>query len=374
MQSLKDPLEVDLMIESSSGGSMKHVMDLYSGLKLRGHDVRLLVSLRRADPEVISWVKDLDAKNTIILDLNRSPGIDDVFKIIKIRNTLKAEGGKRIMHAHSTKASIITSYLKDVTKATICTPHAYRGMGENINKPARLLITRCEKIFSKKMNAVIAVSPDEFEYAKSLGVEEKRVRYIPNGIDINSVINKSSYGKNQYSSKSPVIGFVGRFVPQKNPGLFLKTIHKVKEVIPNINAVMIGGGELNSEIQNEIKRLSLEANVKILGPISFVDNMNCMDIMVHTSLYESLPYVLLEAASVGMPIISVKNSGSEAIWPTKKLHAMDELSLANDIISAISCPDRFMELSVESSDSAKNFSISTMIDKNEELYYEFSKK
>jgi len=41
--------------------------------------------------------------------------------------------------------------------------------------------------------------------------------------------------------------------------------------------------------------------------------MQEMDVLVHTSIYEALPYVLLEACADLLPIVATSNCGSEAV-------------------------------------------------------------
>lgn len=103
-----------------------------------------------------------------------------------------------------------------------------------------------------------------------------------------------------------VLGHVGRFFPQKNHVFLIDIFAQVHKQHPNSVLWLVGGGELNDELKNQIKakvnELDLTDAVKFLGVRSDVNRlMQGMDSFVLPSLYEGLPVTMIEAQSSGLP-------------------------------------------------------------------------
>ncbi len=107
-------------------------------------------------------------------------------------------------------------------------------------------------------------------------------------------------------SNTFVLGHVGRFFPQKNHVFLIDIFAQVHKQHPNSVLWLVGGGELNDELKNQIKakvnEIGLTDAVKFLGVRSDVNRlMQGMDSFVLPSLYEGLPVTLIEAQASGLP-------------------------------------------------------------------------
>uniref|UniRef100_A0A7J3YTL2 Glycosyltransferase n=1 Tax=Ignisphaera aggregans TaxID=334771 RepID=A0A7J3YTL2_9CREN len=89
----------------------------------------------------------------------------------------------------------------------------------------------------------------------------------------------------------------------------LLVIKKIKEKVPNIRAVIVGGisDSLKEEIQSMLKDYGIEDNVKILG---YVDGFKKFDllakskVMVYPSYMDTFAISVLEALSMGTPVVA----------------------------------------------------------------------
>lgn len=107
-------------------------------------------------------------------------------------------------------------------------------------------------------------------------------------------------------SNTFVLGHVGRFFPQKNHTFLIDIFNAVHKQHPNSVLWLVGGGELNDELKNQIKAkvddLGLHDAVKFLGVRSDVNRvLQGMDSFVLPSLYEGLPVTMIEAQASGLP-------------------------------------------------------------------------
>ncbi len=77
---------------------------------------------------------------------------------------------------------------------------------------------------------------------------------------------------------------------------------------------VIGTGELEGETHEEAKRLNLESNVTFLG---FQSNpykiLHDSKLMIMTSLWEGTPMCVLEAMSLGVPVVSTPTDGVKVV-------------------------------------------------------------
>lgn len=100
---------------------------------------------------------------------------------------------------------------------------------------------------------------------------------------------------------------VGRLHPVKDFPTLIKVFSKVQKKIPDATLTIVGGGDEHKKLQDLSESLGVADKVKITGMVSKEDVQKYMlssDIYVMTSLTECFPMVLLEASSVGLPLVS----------------------------------------------------------------------
>ncbi|AMC92901.1 hypothetical protein AOC36_02545 [Erysipelothrix larvae] len=113
-------------------------------------------------------------------------------------------------------------------------------------------------------------------------------------------------------SDKRVYGHIGRFNFQKNHPQLIKIFEAIHREDPKSHLVLVGTGEREMEIQQLIHSLALDDAITHLGSISNVHEiLNLFDLFVLPSLFEGLPYVLVEAQANGLPIISSDNIDQE---------------------------------------------------------------
>ncbi len=93
-----------------------------------------------------------------------------------------------------------------------------------------------------------------------------------------------------------VVGHVGRFFKQKNHQFLIEIFKEIQTKKENAILLLVGTGELKEEIQNQVKELGLEEQVRFLGVRSDVDQiMKCFDVFLFPSLFEGLRVTMVQA-------------------------------------------------------------------------------
>lgn len=103
------------------------------------------------------------------------------------------------------------------------------------------------------------------------------------------------------------IGYVGRLSQLKDPIRFVEMASIVKMKISQTQFVIIGDGELRTEVEKYISRNGIVDSVKMKGFISKPrHDMRELDVLVISSNSEGTPLVLLESMSYGVPVVSTR--------------------------------------------------------------------
>ena len=103
--------------------------------------------------------------------------------------------------------------------------------------------------------------------------------------------------------------FIGRLTEQKDPLRFVRLVKKLCDK-KNVNAIMLGDGELFQKIKDEIKRLSLETNVELKGFQSQPSRYLCnSSVLCMPSKFEGFGLAAVEAICLGVPVVAADVGG-----------------------------------------------------------------
>lgn len=101
-----------------------------------------------------------------------------------------------------------------------------------------------------------------------------------------------------------VLGNVGRFTRQKNQMFLLDIFAAYKKVRQNAKLILVGYGEMESDIREKIEALHMESSVII--PKDYNEPakyLQAMDVYVFPSIFEGLGISLIEAEAAGLPCV-----------------------------------------------------------------------
>lgn len=110
-----------------------------------------------------------------------------------------------------------------------------------------------------------------------------------------------------------LIGIIGRLAPPKNPLFAAEALKKVLENREDYSAVFIGDGGLRAEAERAIRAAGLQKRVFFVGAVDNVNEwMSAVDCLLMPSLFEGLPFVLIEAQAAGLPCVVSSTVSEEA--------------------------------------------------------------
>tara|TARA_Y100000588_G_scaffold379050_1_gene460559 strand:+ start:216 stop:1388 length:1173 start_codon:yes stop_codon:yes gene_type:complete len=171
---------------------------------------------------------------------------------------------------------------------------------------------------------VIAVSKVVREALLIHGVEESKIKIVPNGIDTArftpKIICEDISIEFNLSNDYFAVGMIGGLEPRKGHELFLRAAHAVLSEVDNVRFFVIGGGIPDDVHQSRFyqkQMFSLTQDLGIEGAVVFTGHrsdieelLSVLDIVVQPSNTEAAPLVPLEAMSSGTPVIATDVGGN----------------------------------------------------------------
>lgn len=164
---------------------------------------------------------------------------------------------------------------------------------------------------------LVTVSEKTRQNAIQEGIHADRMVVIQNGIapvsveGVNRLDVRTALGVGE---KDAFLLSVGRLIPQKAHELLIAAMPAVLREFPNTRVGICGVGPLHSKLDMQIKSLGLERSVKLMGRFDSVTRfLAAADMFILPSRSEGLPIALLEAMSLGLPIVAARVQGVEEV-------------------------------------------------------------
>lgn len=120
-----------------------------------------------------------------------------------------------------------------------------------------------------------------------------------------------------------VIGHVGRFQVQKNHDGIAHIFYETQKIHPKAKLCLIGDGELKESIEGFFREKGILDKVIFTGVCPDVERyLSAMDVFLFPSLFEGLPFTLLEAQANGLPCVISDTITPEAVLSRENVHSL----------------------------------------------------
>ena len=237
------------------------------------------------------------------------------FKLIKIIDK------ESIVISFLVRANIANVLLKYLKKSKAILTEGTQ-LSKAMNGPFKLFKILIIKYFYKKADLIIVNSKGiKKDLNEDFNIPYYLIKTLYNPIEIDEIITQSKEPlENEYIDifEKPVIVTMGRLTKPKGQWHLIRIFKKIKEMIPEIKLIIISDGELRDYLINMSKNLGLNVYSKwhnknitsnydiyflgfIKDPFKYIAKSK---LFVFTSLWEGLPYTLIEAMVCGVPVIS----------------------------------------------------------------------
>lgn len=278
-------------------------------------------------------------KSSVPLDVVPMRSKFDISIVNRIADIV-VQGGYAAVHTHTPRSALIGRFV--ALKAGVpFFHHVHSPAGRDTESGLRnLLNSALERLFifsaSKRL---IPVSHSLKTYLCEKGVTADRITVVPNGVP---VVRDTPVWK--HPEGAWVIGTVALFRPRKGLEVLLQAMRKLLDRGLKVELLAVGSfetGEYESQIKSLATELKLDGHIIWTGFTKNVHaEMEKMSMFVLPSLFgEGLPMVVIEAMSVGIPVIASNVEGIPEVLNSTDIGLLtkpnDPLELADTMSSLI---------------------------------------
>ena len=329
------------------GGLFRHVRDLSASQAADGHQVGVIVDRMANDRLTEDRLDTLSAHLTLGLHrrtMSRDIGWRDftaTYATIAIAKQLECD----VIHGHGAKGGAYARLAafrltaNGVRVGSFYTPHG----GSLHYAPASLkgrIFMALERRLARSTDGII------FESAYSADVYRRHV----GPISCSSRVIENGLLPEEFSTHTPApaatdIVFIGELRHLKGVDLLLEAMARIDRPAP-VTATIVGDGPDAALFRQTTERLGLMSRVSFPGAMPAAHAFPLGRILVMPSRAESFPYIVLEAAAAGIPMIATSVGGIPEIvagTDTKLVPSGNVAALAEAISTALDHPAEALE-------------------------------
>ncbi len=300
------------VMEATIGGTRKHLGQLALGLDRRRFEVTVACAALR-EPGFRRDMDEMQRHGVRVVEVTMRRQIDprsDLAATARLRRLLRE--GFDIVHTHSSKAGVVGRLAGRLGSraALVHTPHCFAFLhGAEFSPPRRRLFLAIERWLGRWTARLIAVSRAEARTAIAHRiVPAGRVRTVLNGIEPQLPRQAAAAAGAErlgLEDGDRALGSIGLLEVSKGHEVLIAALPRVLAEFPRLKFFLIGAGNLRQRLERQVARAGLGAAVVFIGHRDdALDLMSALEIVVLPSLWEGLPYVILEAMALGKPVVA----------------------------------------------------------------------
>ncbi|MEL6927277.1 MAG: glycosyltransferase family 4 protein [Cyanobacteria bacterium J06600_6] len=175
-----------------------------------------------------------------------------------------------------------------------------------------------EKFLIKQFDRVYSCHTDSLDfYRQQYPALSDRFQHLKNTVDLElfyplsreekQAKSKELAGQLNLPGNTRFALAVNRLHPQKDPLLLVKAFAALPQ--PDVHLLIVGDGELRTEVEAEIARLGVQDKITLLGlqsPARVAQLYRLSSVFAVCSAYEGVPIVALEALACGVPVVGTE--------------------------------------------------------------------
>ncbi|MGQ7792358.1 glycosyltransferase family 4 protein [Faunimonas sp. B44] len=306
------------VVRSPIGGIFRHIADLATAQSAAGHRVGVICDSTTGgafEDEQIAALAPRLADGVQRIPMSRSIGPRDVPATIEVHRLASAMRPD-VIHAHGAKGGVygrLAAALARRDGRPVCSFYAPHG-GSLHYDPASLegrIYFKVERALERLTDGLIHVSRYEQEtYRSKVGLPRCPAHVVHNGLrpeEFEAVVPGPDAADFLY---------IGMMRDLKGVDLFIEALREVAAGRPPIRALLVGDGEAAdmARYREQVDRAGLSAAVRFEPPMPARVAFARARTIVVPSRAESLPYIVLEAAAAGLPMIATSVGGIPEIF------------------------------------------------------------
>jgi glycosyltransferase involved in cell wall biosynthesis len=351
------------LLRAPLGGLFRHVADVMRGQIERGHRVGIVADSTRLGPhpeKVLAELAPRLALGVTRIPIGRHISPSDAAAGLRIGRIIR-ESNPDVVHGHGAKGGAF---------ARLCAPghravRAYTPHGGSLlyrpNTLASAFYIGLERILNSRTDLFLFES-DYIAglFRKKVGEPAATTRIVNNGVGPEEFIDVD------HRADAADILFIGELREIKGVDQLIDAIANIRDEGLPLTASIVGSGPLRPELEAQAARLGLAGAITFHGPVPARDAFRLGKLAAVPSRAESMPYIVLETAAAGLPIVSTNVGGIPDIFGPQAgrlLPPNDLPALIDAIRSAVKTPETMKAPTAALRERVRSeFSIERMVD------------
>jgi glycosyltransferase involved in cell wall biosynthesis len=326
------PLKILHVLRAPVGGLFRHVLDLAQGQAERGHQVGVIVA--ETEPGSVADAKLNTLARQMKLGVNRIPmqrqvGLGDAAAVRHVSAAI-ALAQPDVVHGHGAKGGAYARLARS-SAIRVYTPHGgslhygrWTAQGMIYGTAERLLMRRTDLFLFESHYA-------RDTYQSTIGTPRSLVRVVPNGV------SAAEFQPVPASGPKTDIVAIGELRYIKGVDVIIEAISKLVSEGRIVTATIVGEGPDGDTFRQLAQERGIANAVRFAGYLPARQAFSLGRLLVVASRAESLPYIVLEAAAAGVPMVATRVGGIPEVFddPAQLIAPGDVAALSRAIIASL---------------------------------------
>ncbi len=305
------PLRILHAVRAPVGGIFRHILDLANGQAERGHQVGILADSLTGGERAEAALQAIAPRmklGTYRMPIHREPHPGDALiglRFLNLTRQLKLD----VLHGHGAKAGIFVR-LKGKSRKTI---RVYTPHGGSLHYPPSTFkgafYSRMERAFMNRTDLFLFESAFARDtYQRMIGKPDGLVRCVFNGV------TAAEFDPVTPADDATDVVYVGEFRHIKGADLLIEAVARLWADGKPVTLTLAGDGEETDALKALVRRLKLDDAVRFIGHVKPRYGFSKGKLLVVPSRGDSMPYVVIEAAAAGIPMLAARIGGIPEIF------------------------------------------------------------
>jgi glycosyltransferase involved in cell wall biosynthesis len=297
------PLAILHVFRAPVGGLFRHVVDLVRGQAAAGHRVGIVADATTGGARAEATLAELApflALGMTRVPMSRHLGLSDVTAVCRVAQAIAAHRAD-VIHGHGAKGGAYAR-LVGTRALRAYTPHG-GSLHFDPRSPIGFVYLNLERALAPRTDLVLFESAYARDvYDARVGTPAACVRVIHNGV------GAAEFAPVLPAADASDVVFVGELRRLKGVDVLIEALSLLNRAGQPVSATIVGSGPEAAEFQ-------ALARTRGLAKVTFPGAMPARDAFAHGRLLmvpsraESLPYIVLEAAAAGLPMLASNVGG-----------------------------------------------------------------
>jgi glycosyltransferase involved in cell wall biosynthesis len=298
------------VLRAPVGGLFRHVVDLARGQAARGHRVGVIADSSSGSARADAALADLSKVLALGLSrvpMNRQLGSSDLPAVVHVTQRAAATAAD-VIHGHGAKGGAYARLARNAHAIRVYTPHG-GSLHYRWGTPAGFFYLLAERTLLRRTDLFLFESRfGRDAFRTKVGEPATLSRVVHNGVA------RAEFEPVIADVDATDLIFVGELRMLKGVDVLIKAVALLGRKGRNVTLTIVGEGPDRAAFETEVASQGLGHMVRFLGSMPARAAFTRGRLLVVPSRAESLPYIVLEAAAAGLPLITTNVGGIPEIF------------------------------------------------------------